>query len=163
MYTQRNLLLSGIASKSNFKPELSTIAFFGDRTVATDSFRLVEIKADGEPVETPTLFKAKDTKQRVKLEKEIEFNTDYLKEEFGLKPVEGFYPEIDKILKPAFSNEDVIELSIDAKLLLETLQVFTRANKDNGVTLKVPTTKGKGITIQADGIRAIVMPRNSNK
>ena len=43
MYNKNNLAVAAIASKSSIKPELASVLFTKDATVATDSFKLVEI------------------------------------------------------------------------------------------------------------------------
>jgi DNA polymerase III sliding clamp (beta) subunit (PCNA family) len=43
MYNKHNLAIAKIASKSSVRPELSGVYFTKDETVATDSFRLIEI------------------------------------------------------------------------------------------------------------------------
>jgi DNA polymerase III sliding clamp (beta) subunit (PCNA family) len=43
MYNKNNLAVANIASKSSIKPELASVLFEKDATVATDSFKLVRI------------------------------------------------------------------------------------------------------------------------
>ena len=43
LYNKNNLNVSKIVSKNDIKPVLATVAFFKDKTVATDSYRLIEI------------------------------------------------------------------------------------------------------------------------
>src|SRR3990167_7027831 len=43
LYNRHNLAVAGVASDSSIKPVLSGVMFTKDKTVATDSYRLVEI------------------------------------------------------------------------------------------------------------------------
>ena len=44
IYNEHNLNVARVASKNGIKPELSSVFFTKDRTVATDSYRLLEVE-----------------------------------------------------------------------------------------------------------------------
>jgi len=44
LFNKNNLIIAGITSKKTFRPELSAVLFKTDRTVATDSYSLIEVK-----------------------------------------------------------------------------------------------------------------------
>ena len=48
IYNKLNLEVAKIASDSEMRPELASVMFTKDKTVATDSFRLIEISVDKE-------------------------------------------------------------------------------------------------------------------
>ena len=114
------------SSKASIKPELGGIAFYGNRTVATNSFLLFEVKAEGERLEEPVLLDAKDVKQRVRLGKDDKVTLDLLEHEYGLKPVEATYPEVDRIIDPAFSQEDYVEVSINGEYLAQIAKILSK-------------------------------------
>lgn len=59
-YNKHNLAVKSFASKSLVKPELNAVLFRKDRTVATDSFRLIEVTTPG--TEYPEFDDTKNTK-----------------------------------------------------------------------------------------------------
>lgn len=167
MYNKNNFAVGKVASKSTIKPELGCIAFYGDRTVATDSFRLIEMSATGKKLDTPILYEADVIKKGVKLKKG---ETITMMKEIPVKasPWHGdTYPQIDVVLKD-LERTEYVEHFIQAEYLEEILNVMKNVDARYGkVTLKVPKEQGKPIVIVAvnteegketQTARALVMP-----
>lgn len=159
MYSKENLGITNIASKTSIKPALSCIAFYGDRTIATDSVRLIEISADGEKKDTPTLYHAALVKA-VKLKKE-EMITEA---QLGITPTDEAYPDVDSVIDPAFKDTNKVWARCNAKLLGGTL---IEASKAGATLIEIGIDKDgqvKPILIKSYGqqakknVRAIVMP-----
>lgn len=53
IYNQNNLNVAKVASKTGINPELRAVAFFKDKTVATDRFRLIEMSTPAEEGKDP--------------------------------------------------------------------------------------------------------------
>lgn len=167
MYNKNNFAVGKVASKSTIKPELGCIAFYGDRTVATDSFRLIEMSATGKKLETPILYEADVIKKGVKLKKG---ETISMMKDIPVKasPWHGDnYPQIDVVLK-TLDRAEYVEHVIQAEYLEEILNVLKHVDTRYGrVTLKVPVEQGKAIVITAvntttgeerQTARALLMP-----
>ena len=164
MYTKENLLVAKFASKNSIKSELRCIAYFGDKTVATDSFRLLEVPTptdeDGtEPVAftVPQLREANSAKMPA--------GTIAVSDPLGYddKLDGSVYPKYEQIM-PKYDDDDVITIKFDAKLLGEMLMQMAKLSKRKHVTIKVPKNQGRPILIEADyrgkTARGIVMPLN---
>lgn len=146
--------------------ELACVAFYGDRTVATDAFRMIEMSATGKKLKTPVLYNAEALKG-VKVIKGVDIDLKDIK----VKPanVHGDkYPNIDMILKNA-DEQEYIEHNINAEYLEEILNVLKRVDGTfKKVTLKIPKEKYKPIIITAENTkkgseqkaRALLMPMN---
>ena len=63
IYQHRHLTMDKITGKSSIRPELSAIYFTPDKMVATDSFRLIEVKKAID-IKEPRIIKAKGFKGR---------------------------------------------------------------------------------------------------
>jgi hypothetical protein len=161
MITKENLLVAKIVSKSPIKEELKCIAFYGDRTVATDSFRLMEVPVSaGEKLAEPILMLA-DT---VKIPKGF----------VGIEEPNGFkidktYPDIDVIMNND-TDIEYVELSINGAIFGELLTQMGKLNKFKEVKVRVPLTKYKAIRLEAKcdhlpknderKARGLIMPMN---
>ena len=161
MITKENLLVAKIAAKKSIKPELGCIAFYGDRTVATDSFRLMEVPVtDGVALDEPILMLA-DT---VKIPK------GYV----GIDEPNGYrvaanYPDVDVVMNRDEETE-YVELSVNGVMFGELLQQMGKLNKFAQVRLKIPVEKLKAIRLEADcahlpksdtrKARGLMMPMN---
>lgn len=107
-----------IISKSSIQPELSAIYFTPEKMVATDSFRLIEVKK-GIDIAEPRLLKAKGFKGRGT----VTIDDNNLINDGGKliqgERVDGDYPDYEKACfengKPKFS------MYVNAKLLAELL------------------------------------------
>jgi hypothetical protein len=170
MYNKHNIAVAKVASGSRIKPALACVAFYGDRTVATDSFRLIEISATGKKQKVPTLVYASDLKV-LKLKKD---------EEIGHKKVAALgaalgselkgedYPDIDQILDRG-NDDEYVEVRLNAGYLAEICTILKGIDPFNTITLKVPTGKPyRPIVIEAESkpkeyqikqkARALLMP-----
>lgn len=158
MYNQNNLKVLKHAGKEvGFSNKLSHVAFYGNRTVATDGFSLVEMSAEGEahaPVFYPaTLLKA------VKIPK----GTTLSNNDFGLTHIERpDYPNVDAVLDEACNREDDIVIKINATYLINALSTLKDLNRFGYVTLSIPSERGRAVVVKGEGEkqwgRALVMP-----
>lgn len=159
-YNKNNIAVLKIASKSEIRPELACVAFYGDRTVATDSYRAIEVSARGDKKETPTLYPAKLLKA-VKLKKDERIFEELL----GIVPMpENAYqfPDVDKATE-ANTALEYTTIKINAEYLEEILNVLKNVNPLKSVTLKLPKdSPSKPLLIEAVGkeqsARALLMP-----
>lgn len=165
MYNKHNLAVAKIASKKTNKPALASVAFCGNKTVATDSFRLVEVTTcDEEEAHAPVLVPAAKV-SRLKLRKDsfVELS------EVGT-PIEDTFPDYAPILAEAEKRE-CVTVKVNAVLLYETLKVLADVGGVTPwVTISVPTGRGNyplilnvnnGKTKQS--AKALVMPLLNNK
>lgn len=188
MYNKLNLAVGKVASKTSIKPELGSIAFYGNKTVATDSFRLLEVSAPGAALEEPVMlnanhlkgnFKMTPDKERMKFDKEYKaamkqngflVELDEIKKKSGAEPIEGTFPKYEDILEPAFKREDDIKFSINGKYLAEMLTIMAGTNKFAQVEFSIPQGQGKAIVLTAKTaktkdsesqiVRGLIMPMN---
>lgn len=150
MYTKHNLLPIKITAPNQIKPELASVAFYGNRTIATDSFRLLEVSAFGEAHE-PTLM-LRDTLKTYKLktyktekgqikftEKDIEEKTGHNLSEQATAPF-GMYPDVDKIMSES-PDEEYATIKVNGALFGELLSQMAKMNKFSMVEIKIPTQK----------------------
>lgn len=159
-YTKENITIKNLVSKTSIKPEMQSIAFYGDRTVATDSFRLIEVQADGKRHD-PVLYSAKMIQPSLVAKNGFEHG------ELGLMPVEAVYPDVDFVLKSAFDRKpDMTTVRVDAGLLGETLIAMNKSGA-RFIELSIPNTPGIALiaeTYQSKGaksqkkVHALVMP-----
>lgn len=164
-YNKNNFAVAKAASRSGIRAEMACVAFYGDRTVATDSFSLIEMSATGKKKETPVLYYADDLK-KVKMLKDTTFNDD--KMPIPQAPVHGdVYPKVDVALN-GFESGEFTEIVVNAAFLENILSVMKRVDSKYGnVTLRVPQQHNRPIIITAqnkkDGevtqkARAFLMP-----
>lgn len=170
MYNKNNLAVGKVASKSSIKPELACIAFYGNRTVATDSFRVIEVSAEGKAHDAKML-PAKEVMQRVKLSKDESVELDRIETITGIVPNPHHqYPDIDQVFTSAERNEDYVEVNVNAKYLAELATIMSKVSDYEAVTLRVPTEKGKPVLMlsyhgkkrddEPQKARALLMPMN---
>ena len=167
MYNKNNIAIAKIASKSSIKLELACVAMYGNRTVATDGFKLVEMSATGE-AHPLVLFNAEHLKSTVKLKK----GETITEKDVPLKEIGGEnFPDVDIILrqfKQVDDPESYTSINLSAEYLEQVLSVVKNLNAFKQVTLSVPTGPRRPILITAEcknkGIeqtaRALVMPHN---
>jgi len=142
MYTKDHLLTAKIASKSLIKPELACIAYYGDKVVATDTYRMLEI-----PVEGGVALKEPD----LRLASSAKMPAGFLKVEdpLGMKPANaGEYPSMDYVMK-THNEGEFVTVNVNGKLFGELLTQMAKLNKYNKVTLRVPMTAYKAIILEA--------------
>lgn len=169
MYNKNNIAVAKMASKSTIRPELACVAFYGDKTVATDSFRLVEMSATGKRKETPVLYDAK-TLATVKLKKGESVDDKSM----PVKPalVHGDkYPEYEQIFKRT-EGKKYAEVKVNAAYLAEICAVLKELDPFQKIVLKVPTESAyEPVIIEAESglpagdeprqrARALLMPFN---
>lgn len=168
MYNKHNIALHKVASRSSIRPEFACVAFYGDRTVATDTFRLIEMSATGKKKEKPVLYTARSL-ETVKLKKGDEVDEKTM----AIKPADGIehdYPDVDKILQP-LDDRKYAEVKVNAAYLAEICTILKGLDPFQAVTLKVPTEATYyPIVIEARGpmpkegepqrARALLMPMN---
>lgn len=137
MYNHHNLLTNKIASKSSIKPELSCIAFYGNRTVATDSFRLLEVSATGKKHE-PKLLPARDIKANTIPKALVKFDLDVIEGVTNQTANSDWqFPEIDGLMKED-PNVEYATVRVNGQLLGELLTQMSKMNKFKAVDIKIP-------------------------
>lgn len=161
MITKENLLVAKIASKKSIKPEMNCIAFYGDRTIATDSFRLMEVPVkDGEKYDEPILMLADTVKMPAGM--------------VGLEEPTGYrvaakYPDVDRVID-GDAGVEYVEFSINGKMFGELLTQMGKLNKFQQIHVRVPTTPYRAIHLEAKcdhlpkndkrKARGLIMPMN---
>lgn len=146
MYTKQHLLVAKIASKSFIKPELACIAYYGDKVIATDTFRMLEIPVeDGVALAEPDLRLASSAKMPVGFLK--------VDEPLGVKPRSaGKFPDTTFVTKK-MSEGEFITLKVNGKLFGELLTQMSKLNKYGTVTMRVPIveleTANRAILLEA--------------
>ena len=152
-----------IASKNSVRQELNCIAFFGDKVIATDSFRAIEVTVSGgERLEKPVLLNANTVQKRVKMDKSETMTLEQIRTIAQLEPVDETYPDVEEVMNKAESN-DCISMTINGRYLAEMVTLLSGLNLLNTVTLKIPKEPSKPLIIEADGYmkgRGVLMPMN---
>lgn len=164
MYNKHNLAVSKVASKSPIRAELACVAFYGDRTIATDSFRALEMSATGDKHE-PVLYYADDIK-KIKL-KRGEGIVDSQIPTHQISEVKTQYPDIDMVWNRETKAEH-IEVTVNAEYLAEMLNVLKELSPFKSVKLKIPTSPGHAILLESKNTkpgeeqtgRGLLMPMN---
>ncbi len=160
MYNKHNIAIGKVASKTSFKPELACIAFYGNRTVATDSFRLIEMSADGRKQKEPTLLFAKEVMERIKLKNE-ELDIKDIQATARLDSIKATYPSIDVVLDSAEKDIEQV-IRVNAVYLAECAMILSKLSKFATVELHIPKNQGKALVLKASNdkqsARALIMP-----
>ena len=157
MYKKEHLLVAKIASKNSLKKELNCIAYRGDKVVATDSFRMMEVPVeDGVALEKPDLRIASSAKMPA----------GYLMvdEPLGLELKDADkYPDTDVVMKSSAEGE-FVTFNVNGKLFGELLMQMAKLNNFGQVTVKVPTTPYKAIMLESKfgdlTAKGLMMPMN---
>ena len=187
IYNEINFEIAKIASKSSSRPELRSVLFKKDRTVATDSIRLLEIsvpkdkKASEFPLngiphldEThdlqPFLASSKELK-KIKIsdcetvinkvgDRSISFKTaeGETADVISVPRIEGEFPDYEEIFP---KKAPVFEISLNARYLEELLSVMGKIKVSGDVKLTFYGKK-EPILIEAESQiqrgRALLMP-----
>jgi hypothetical protein len=137
MYNHNNLLPIKVTSKNGTNPITKSIALYGNRTIATDSFRLLEVSAFGEAHE-PKILHTELIKATSIPKKQLLFTEPQLEEATGqVANPHHNYPDVDKIM-----NEDpdieYTTIKVNGRLLGELLVAMSKINQQEIVELKVP-------------------------
>lgn len=163
MYTKENITIKNLAGKFM---SISNIAFFGNRTIATDSFRLIEVEALGE-AHDPVLYPAHLMPTLNSMPK-----GSFNHEDLGLKEFDGQpFPEVDTVINKQFGEKADMETTVvNAKLLGETLIAMSRSGAEY---IEISVSSGDGQAVLAETffgdrphmkkqkkVRALVMPIN---
>lgn len=163
MYNKNNIAIAKIASKTGGK--LETVAFYGNKTVATDSFRLIEMSAQGE-AHPRELRSAEYLRKMVKLKKKETIELDQIP--YQKTSFEDDFPETDTLINTHFANvndtESYTSIKINAEYLEELLGILKHMNVFKSVTLSVPKKGYSPILLEAEDkeqkARALLMPIN---
>ena len=174
MYNKHNIAGAKFASKKSIKPEMGSVAFYGNRTIATDSFRLLEVSAEGEAHE-PKLLPAKEVARLVKLRKlgklDEVIELDRIEQIVGQEAKVMNYPDVDQVLKSAEANPDYIEVNLNGRYLAELALAISKMSPYEAVKMRVPTSPGRPILLYSylvkqekgkpqQAARGLVMPMN---
>lgn len=170
MYTKLNQLAAKFASRYGLKEELRSVAFFGNRTIATDSFRLLEVSAkpdkDGNlpDAHEPKLIIA-DAIKKLKLKKSDELTLTDIEKQTGVPANPHItYPDVDIIINNAAKNDECTELTVNGRLLGELLIAMSKGNAVEAVTLRVPHGPARPIyaytKLGEQKMRGLCMPMN---
>ena len=137
MYNHNNLLPIKVSNPKSFHPASQMIAFYGNRTIATDTFRLLEVSADGE-AHAPAIIDSKLFKATTIPKKTLSFDLAEIEAATGAIANPHFnYPDVDQIMseKP---DVEYASIKINGELLGELLVAMSKINKFEVVELKVP-------------------------
>ena len=133
---------------------LPNVAFYGNKVVATDSFRLIEMEADGEAHES-VQFPAQMLKA-VKIPKGFKMNED----DFKLQPdTESKFPDYMQ-LSEKWDKEEYIEVCLNGNYLAELCSQLAKLHSHKKVVLRIPKKYidtnpiETGLPIMITGIRA---------
>lgn len=159
MYKKEHFEVAAVAAKNDIRGLLNNVAFCGDRVVATDSFRLMEVSADGDAHE-PVCYDAKLLKAVKPAKGVLTHNT-----QFPIKAVENIqYPDIDFVFDKEINREGDIEVKVNAKMLGELLLAISKTQTkslDQYVTMRFHPTDVRAIAITGGSdlkVRAVMMP-----
>ena len=145
MYTKLNLLPAKIASKSSIRGEFQHVMADGTRTVATDTFRLLEVTTTESNKHDPLYILADVAKKHKMPSKQIELDINALQ----ANPHINTYPDIDQIIAQK-SNVEYVEIKVNAELLGELLTTMSKMNRYKKVEISIPCAKNHAIHLYAD-------------
>lgn len=158
MYEQKHINLHRFTGE---KEPVNNVAFYGDKVVATDSFRLVEILASGDAHE-PKLYDGKMLKA-VKIPKGRVFH----EKDFGLIEQTGDFPKYAELVYK-WNKEEYFEFSVNGDYLAEIASYLGKLAKYKQVVVKIPKkwatenapATGLPIMFSAPDTKAYLMPMN---
>lgn len=174
--TKEQRALVAFASKSDMRPALACVKFDGETAVATDSFRLVEIKQKEAPKPTETVMLNAYQLGKVKLGREINFEIEPKGHiataktgdvAVNIKTTENpdEYPKYEQIFQAA-EDRPHVEIYLNGEYLATIVKTCAAINEGDEVVLCVPTDKKVHypVLVKAEGkgqkSRALVMPLN---
>ena len=158
MYEQKHISIPARCTNAR----LPNVAFYGNKVVATDSYRLVEMPADGEPHEL-VQYPAQLVKS-IKIPKKTKMSD----KDFGIMPdTKSHFPEYQE-LKDKFEKAEYIEFNINGKYLAELANEFAKLASTKQVKISIPKKYGDDakqhflpVRLEAvDGSIAYLMPMN---
>ncbi len=135
MYNKNNLGVAKVASKSTIRPELSCVAFCGDRTIATDSFRLIQMSANGKKKNVPILYRADEIK-KLKLKKDETIDESAIPIKMATIG-SAEYPNTDTIFD-SLKNKKYVGVRVNAAYLADICNVLKDLDPFQAIVLKVP-------------------------
>lgn len=188
LYNKNNLSCAKIASKDSFKPELSSVFFTKEKTVATDSFRLLEVSVSSnvEPVEfpdamrgiTPFLVDARGV-SKIKIPKHktltaldyvaikhidktgvtfLTVDDDLAQNTITARVIDGKFPDYGNLFPVGAPKAEV---TLNGKYLAELLEIMAGIGELNKVTIKLYGGE-KPVALFAEGsnqkARGLIMP-----
>ena len=167
LYNKINLSVAKIASKSGSRPEISGVFFTAKHTVATDSFRLVEISvpADKKPEDVKDAMrgvkpfiasgemvkdiKLKDNSEVVAIKHLHDNRIEFLVGEniVNVKRIDGEYPDYESIMP---TGEPSASVKINAKYLSEVLDILGKlGGASNEVVMKIYGKELQMVVVEA--------------
>ena len=177
LFNKNNLAVVKIASKSGSRPEISGVYFTKNKTVATDSFRLVEVNvpedkkaedmqgvmrgvkpfiASGEMIKAIKL----DNNEVVGIKHLHDNRIEFLVGEniVNVKRIDGQFPDYEAIMP---HSKPTATIKLNAKYLSEVLDILGKlGGSNNEVELKVYEDK-KQVVVEAGTLnqkgRGIIM------
>lgn len=163
MYNKNNLAIHKLASdKTN--PRLNTVAFYGNKTVATNSHALIEVSSvlPCNSYELPVLYWVDDVKKLKADKKTILWGE---KMDIAPAPLHGQeFPDLKKVYESTMADK-YEEVTLNGEYLEKVASILKNINKYSRVTIKVPKEKNKAVIVEAksdkvDGQsgRALIMP-----
>lgn len=160
IYQKLHLMVHKISTRKSIKAELTSVAFFGDRVQATDSFMAIDVSVPkGEKLEKPVLIGAKMVRKFAS--DPFEFECMYGSNK--LPKIEGTFPDIDVVFEREEKGEHV-EIRLNAEKLEKLLSVMKHVNKFQDVRMLIPKEKGRAVILVSENdkqkARALLMPMN---
>lgn len=172
LYNQNNLNVAKMASKSDIKPELASVFFTKTKTVASDSWRLLEVttpkhgaypedfSADAMRGVKPFMVDAKrllaikippskmHERNVLALKHVADNSVSFLNNNgdiLAAPRINGEYPEYERIIP---NGQPIAETKLNGQLLGELLLLLAKIGKAEAVTLKFHG-EGKPLVIEA--------------
>ena len=164
MYNKNNLRVAKVAKEGSIQPALASVLFTGLHTVATDSFRLIEMSVPNGEAHEPVLLNAKQVGKIKATDKDMIVITKdgTIKTPEGTYSPEKYdadtYPKYEQIFP---TETPVLEIHVDATYLESILAILKRVHKFEHVKMSLYGVN-KPIVIEAKGdeqsARAMLMP-----
>jgi DNA polymerase III sliding clamp (beta) subunit (PCNA family) len=158
-----------ITSKSSIRPVLQGIYFAPDKMVATDSFRLIEVKKEISLEGEPRVMKAKGFRGHGAVSVDANNLINDGGKLIGGEVVDADYPEYEKVFE-GLSGEPRFSMDINAKYLAEVAAevdaqsggAFHKVRLDFFESMKALVISAEGKTNEGRdvSIRALVAPMN---
>lgn len=156
MYNTHNLAIAKITSRSDLKPALQCVAFYGNRTVATDSFRMIEVSAKGEPhgIQLCTAAVIPKLKKRETRAEIPMFSIAQTSE----------YPDVDQVFDAQFSDEgkEYVTVNINGHYLAEVAKILADVSPFGRIVLQVETSGHAKHAVRITSNDARVKPFTEN-
>lgn len=159
MLNKLNIEVAKFASDSEFRPAITGLLITGEKTVATDSFRLVEITRPVKGEHEPLIVNAKELLKKVKIPKGGDIVE--LHELSSVSKIYEKFPDYEKVIP---TGEPKAEFSVNGLFLAEIAKLLGKVNGIAKINIKV-YGPGDPIVIEAkndeQSARALLMPLRS--